>query len=253
MATPRKIRCQIERVMDHGDHVYSLELKPQRSVPMFQPGQFLHLAVDEYDPSGFWPESRVFSIASSPLERDQLVISYSVKGVYTARMERELVTGKSVWVKLPYGDFVVDGARDVVLIAGGTGITAFRAFIAGLKPDHPHRVQLLYGARRRELLLGLALIEKKRHEVSSFEAAYFSEQETHPLPLPGGVGGGASGDTPGPLILSGFVRLDVLDGCCLGVSTVYYLAGPPVMIATFRKDLMERGVAAESIRIDAWE
>ena len=64
MGMPRKIRCTVERIIDHGGRVYSLDLTPSSPVPSFRPGQFLHLTVDEYDPSGFWPESRVFSVAS---------------------------------------------------------------------------------------------------------------------------------------------------------------------------------------------
>ena len=37
----------------------------------YKPGQFLHLALDEYDPSQAWPESRCFSMQSSP--DDELV------------------------------------------------------------------------------------------------------------------------------------------------------------------------------------
>ena len=66
MATPQKIRCQVQQITAHGDHVYTVDLTPERPVPRFRPGQFLHLTLDDYDPSGFWPESRVFSIASSP-------------------------------------------------------------------------------------------------------------------------------------------------------------------------------------------
>ena len=44
----------------------------RRRCPLFKPGQFLHLAIDPYDGAGFWPESRVFSIASSPRDRDRL-------------------------------------------------------------------------------------------------------------------------------------------------------------------------------------
>ena len=36
------------------------------AVTPFKPGQFLHLALDAFEPGGFWPESRVFSIASAP-------------------------------------------------------------------------------------------------------------------------------------------------------------------------------------------
>ena len=46
-------------------------------VPRFTPGQFLHLALDPYDADGFWPDSRVFSIASSPDARTNLAITYA--------------------------------------------------------------------------------------------------------------------------------------------------------------------------------
>ena len=90
MAVVQKVRCTVERVVAHGEQVFTVTLRPERSVPRFRPGQFLHLTLDEYDPSGFWPESRVFSIASSPIHRDQVQISYAVKGRYTARMAQEL-------------------------------------------------------------------------------------------------------------------------------------------------------------------
>ena len=90
MATPQKLRCLVNKITDHGDHVYTVDLSLERPLPRFKPGQFLHLALDDYDPSGFWPESRVFSIASSITQRNVLRISYSVRGRYTARMENEL-------------------------------------------------------------------------------------------------------------------------------------------------------------------
>ena len=64
----------------HGERVYTLALRPERPVPRFRAGQFLHLALDPYDPTGFWPESRVFSIASPPAQRDSVRITYAVHG-----------------------------------------------------------------------------------------------------------------------------------------------------------------------------
>ena len=122
-------------------------------MPPFRPGQFLHLALDPYEPDGFWPESRVFSIASSPQERDRLAITYAVKGSFTTRMERELAVGGSVWVKLPYGEFLVDPSRDAVLFAGGTGVTAFAAFVRSLTPEYASPVLLFYGARTQNLFV----------------------------------------------------------------------------------------------------
>ena len=120
MPVVRRLGCTVERVADHGEHVYTVTLVPEQLAPAFRPGQFLHLALDRFEPGGFWPESRVFSIASSPTQRDRLSITYAVKGVFTTRMERELAPGRAVWAKLPYGEFTVDPDRDAVLFAGGT-------------------------------------------------------------------------------------------------------------------------------------
>ena len=64
MAIVRKIPCAVRDVTDHGERVYTVELEPSLAVPHFKPGQFLHLALDPYQPGGFWPESRVFSVGS---------------------------------------------------------------------------------------------------------------------------------------------------------------------------------------------
>src|SRR5262245_23694219 len=118
MSTTRKINAVVRRIIDHGDHVYTVDMTTSSRVPPFRPGQFLHLALDEFDPSSFWPESRVFSIASSPTERNMLTICYAVKGRFTTRMERELCEGRSVSLKLPYGDFVINQKRETMLLAG---------------------------------------------------------------------------------------------------------------------------------------
>jgi ferredoxin-NADP reductase len=230
VAVARKIHCTIERVTDHGDSVYSVELSPSLPVPRFQPGQFLHLTLDAYEPGSFWPESRVFSIASSPSERDRLLITYAVKGAFTTRMERELAPGVDVWVKLPYGEFVVDSTRDAVLFAGGTGVTAFTAFLQSLTPDHAPRALLFYGARRQSLFVYGPLATARALEVPSLQCSLICE-ETH---------GRLDVDAAWPAIAS--LR-----------DPVFYLSGPPPMLAALKAQLRGRGVPADDIRIDAWE
>ena len=72
MAVVRRIPCVVDALEDHGERVYTVLLRPGVPVPRFNPGQFLHLALDPYEPGGFWPESRVFSIASPPAVRELL-------------------------------------------------------------------------------------------------------------------------------------------------------------------------------------
>src|SRR6266446_3893063 len=103
MRPPRKIRCSWASLTHHRRRAYRPELGPGNRLPPFRAGQFLHLTVDDYDPSGFWPESRVFSIASSPAERRRIRICFAVKGRYTTKMEEAVKRSKEVWIKLPYG------------------------------------------------------------------------------------------------------------------------------------------------------
>ena len=248
--TPIKLRCQVQKVTDHDDHVYTVDLAPERPVPHFRPGQFLHLALDDYDPSGFWPESRVFSIASSPDRRDHLKISYSVKGKYTTRMENELQEGHWIWVKLPYGDFVIWDTSDVVLLAGGTGITAFTAFLENLTADHQHMAYLVYGARNRNLLICRDMIDNQANLIPRLKTFYFIEtQETQ--------------ETQQTLLTPQTQQTHIIPGC-LSIESIwsqlqnpqeitYYIAGPPAMIKALTDNLLKRNISPEMIKVDAWE
>jgi ferredoxin-NADP reductase len=231
----QKLPCRVNSLLSHGEHVYTLELSPQNGMrlPRFLPGQFLHLALDAWDPTRFWPESRVFSIASSSDERGLLRLTYSVRGRYTARMERELEVGRDVWVKLPYGDFVVDSTQPAALFAGGTGITAFTAFLSGAATAQP--VLLAYGARMPELLLHRDLFERRAASGPLFQCRLFCE-----APAPGTTLGFVSAKAVWPEWES-------------RAGSTCYLSGPPAMLKTLTSELTSLGVRADRIKTDAWE
>jgi ferredoxin-NADP reductase len=245
MAVTQKFTCRVERVISHGERVYTLVLRPERPAPRFRAGQFLHLALDPYDPSRFWPESRVFSIASAPTQRDLLQITYSVHGWFTARMEAELAEGGSVWVKMPYGDFVVGGGADVVLFAGGTGITAFTAFLEGLTPDAQQAVTLAYGARTSRLLIYRDVVERCAQKLSAMDVAYFVEHD-------------GDGDPRAPgeraVLNPGRVSVEAIwPRLRRPTDAQYYISGPPAMLRGIAEDLRNRAIEPEAIHIDAWE
>jgi NAD(P)H-flavin reductase len=244
MSIPRKIRCTVESITDHSGRVYTVDLVPQSVVPGFKPGQFLHLTVDDYDPSGFWPESRVFSIASSPRDRSRIRICYSVKGRYTTRMEQMLKVGGEVWIKMPYGDFVIDETSDAVLIAGGTGISAFTAFLEALTPQGSQTVTLVYGARTPALLLFQEMILAQLAAVSKLNVVFFTE-------TPDEAFARRMAALPrAPRCLTGRISLDAVFSL---PSSVFFLSGPPVMLNVLSADLKSRGLPPEQIRTDAWE
>lgn len=158
------------------------------------------------------------------------MITYAVKGAFTARMEHELVPGAHVWVKLPYGEFFVDPSRDAVLFAGGTGATAFTAFLESLGPEHASRVLLFYGARSPDLFVYRELVEERARAVPALTVCLVPES------LEGRLDVGAN-----------WPAIAVLD------DPVVYLSGPPPMLAALSAQLRERGVEPARIRTDAWE
>ena len=230
MPVARKIQCCVTQLTDHGEGVYTVELTTPSGVPRFKPGQFLHLALDRFEPGGFWPESRVFSIASSPLLRDRMTVTYAVKGAFTARMERELSPGRDVWVKLPYGEFVVDPAKDAVLFAGGTGVTAFTAFLQSLQPGPSPGVLLLYGARTPELLVYGPLVEACSRDVASLSCHLLAESNYGVLDA-----------------VAAWPLIEGLD------APEFYLSGPAAMLTALTAQLLDLGVAPDGVHTDAWE
>jgi ferredoxin-NADP reductase len=234
---PLKLQCDVSDVIDHGERVYSVLLKPERPAPRFAPGQFLHLALDPYRPGDFWPDSRVFSIASSSTERDTLRITYAVKGAFTTRMEAELTAGREVWVKLPYGEFTVARDDDVCLLAGGTGITAFTGFISGLSTEHRQQIDLFYGAKQPGLLIYRPLVQEAASRCPGLRSHFLAERNLNGADcLPGRLDMGTIGD---------LIRDPE--------TVTYYLSGPPAMLTTLQRELADRGVHPNRLRVDAWE
>lgn len=246
MPTPKKIKCVVKKIIDHKMHVYSIFLSSSKRLPKFTPGQFLHLTLDNYDPSKSWPESRIFSIAGTYLDNSELRITYSVKGKYTRRMEQELKPGSEVWIKMPYGDFVIDQDSDVVLLAGGTGITAFMAFIESIDKNFNNSVVLVYGAKTDDLLIFRDRIEAIALANQKLTVNYFIEKRT-----------GISQNprmTMNSTVTQGIISVDSILPLIKDSKKVkYYLSGPPGMIHSLQNELKTSDIKSEQIFIDAWE
>ncbi len=247
MAQPVRFKAIVKAINHHDKDVASYQLYSEKRLPHFSPGQFIHLAIDEFDPSSFWPESRVFSVANAVLDRHTLDLTIGRQGDYTARILDELKIGDSVWAKGPYGEFCVDKIGDcdrIVMIAGGTGVTPFCSFMdsaINLKLIPADEVILYYGARTSNLLIYHQLAERCSRAVPGFSAKYYVE---HPQ---------TSDDMVG--INHGRLSIDAINsdlGGCM--ETVFYISGPKSMIQGFSQDLVESyQVDSSQVILDAWE
>lgn len=249
MANPIKIQGEVTNIVEYDKGIFSLVIQPEKRLPRFKAGQFLHLTIDEFDPcGGFWPESRVFSIASAS-GCDVLEIVYSVKGRYTSRMADELKLGKRVWIKIPYGDFSVETSvgneENIIMVAGGTGVSPYISYLqelfSGMQPNK-RRVHVVYGIRNERHLLFENVISKCCNNQLGISIDLFIESQENTL------------GTVGIVPKSGMITIEHLVECGKILDTpVYFLSGPPQMIKTFSTGLQNNGIGQNRIKIDAWE
>jgi ferredoxin-NADP reductase len=240
MPMPVKFAAEVSQILRHAPDVATYEFRRLTPRPRWKPGQFLHLALDPYDPSGHWPESRCFTMASGSLEKDLVRLTIAAKGTFTRRILAELQPGRKVWMKAPYGDFIVRTSRehDVVLIAGGTGVTPFVAFMEdAMVKGLDGKVWLHYGARSPDLLVFRDFAERCARQFPSFCLKCYAET-------------GAAAAT-----IAGRIDLEQAVACASnGRAATYYLCGPQEMINAFRARLTGQFAVPESnVKIDAWE
>ncbi len=244
MANPQKIKAVVSEIIDYGNQVYKVVMNTEKKMPRFKAGQFLHLTLEAFDPTaGFWPESRVFSIASCSDDRKEVSIVYSVKGVYTHRMENTLQEGMEVWLKAPYGEFIIpnhiESGETAVLIAGGTGVSPFIPFLKTSSDQID--IKLNYGLRHIDLMI----FEKELKEAlrnDQFKVNLYLEQKSNTIPINGKVD-----------VKNGMLSINEIlkDDINLN-NTKFFISGPPAMIELFKKQLIESSVQEEKIIIDEW-
>lgn len=119
----------------------------------FKAGQYMQLGVLKLLYSDIKGASRVFSIASSPLDRKKISIAFRDTGSGFKRTLKELPAGAPVNIEGPHGFFTLPqkSTEPLVLIAGGIGITPYLSMIRFANEkrlDIP--MTLLYTNRNKE-------------------------------------------------------------------------------------------------------
>lgn len=248
MANPIKIQASVSKIIQHDSKIFTVVFQPEKRIPRFKAGQFLHLALDEYDQcGGYWPDSRVFSIASSCTSKEISII-YSVKGKFTIRMRDELCLGKMVWLKLPYGAFSIDHnakkRQDVVLVAGGTGISPFISYLeTAMFNNIERKIHLIYGIRRTEHLVFEELLKNCNNKIDGFSMNLFLEEESDGV-IPFNSETQISGIITTSSILNNYYKMS---------DPIVFLSGPPTMILFFKQELIDNGIPENVIVVDEWE
>jgi ferredoxin-NADP reductase len=229
MALVKKYRSEVVSCISIVVGLHTVAFRSLDKPYKYSPGQFMHLALDPYDPSEGWPESRCFSMQSSPNE-ELIRITYASKGLFTNRMQQELKPGKEVTLKLPYGDLFTQphNKKNTVFISGGTGITPFLSLFN--HPSFGEYSNPVFYAGFREYTLNLYQPEIENAKKINSQLAVFPVYQD---------------------------RDGILDIAKIYESSdpyaVFFISGPPTMIKVFKTYLIQRGVSSNLILTDDWE
>jgi glycine betaine catabolism B len=193
----------------------------------WKPGQYLHYTLEHPHPDSRGKE-RYFTISSAPFEGHiQITTRFSEKKGSSFKKElRDMAVGGEIEADGLEGDFVVeDPNKRLVFIAGGIGVTPYRAILLAL--DHagtPINVDLLY-ANRDEDFPYQAELKTLAGKHPTFRVHYFTGSKR----LDERAIGAAVGDLGKP---------------------IFYVSGPEPMVEAFEKVLKGMSVPKSRVKTD---
>jgi ferredoxin-NADP reductase len=211
--------------------------KPEGFV--FKAGQFLEITLIDPPETDQEGNTRAFSIASAPHE-GTLMVATRMRGSAFKRALGSLSHGRQVTLAGPFGNLVLHNhaARAAVLLAGGIGITPIRSMVLRAARERlPHDIYLFYSNRRPEDAAFLSDLEALPRENPNFRLiATMTAMNRSSRTWSGETG----------YIDAAMLRRYLKDA----QSPIYYVAGPPGMVAGLRTMLSHAGVDDDDIRVE---
>jgi len=230
------IRCLYNRVIAKDIYEFAFE-KPEGF--SFKAGQFVLFDVAHKDnPADI--QTRAFSIASSPHEKELLFVAKMKEGgrasIWIADVLKE---GMEARIQGPFGNFKLDTETDkeYVFIATSTGVAPFRSqILEALDRGDTRRMDLVYGVRTQEDLFW----REQFHELAQkYENVFTHIALTGPTEDWSGHKGRVQ--TLVPLIVQDFSRKSV------------YVCGSPDMTKELKQICLEQwGMEKKDLHVEGY-
>jgi len=213
--------------------------KPNNFV--FKAGQYIDLTLSGSQPQ-FGPSdgmTHTFSIASSPSD-EELVVTTRMRNTVFKQALSILPIGSKVRIEGPMGSFSLHNntSRPAVCLAGGIGIAPFLSMLSYATEEKlRHPIVLFYANRYLEDAAFIDALWKLERANPRFR---FVPTLTRMANNNGGWKG-KIGHISSEMLLA---HVRILRG------PIYYIAGPPTMVAAARRTLSEVGVDDDDIRTE---
>lgn len=193
-------------------------------------GQYIELLIKNPDPSKK-PDERHFTISASPFEKNIMITTRFLDEDVSPFKQylQGLNLGDTIEAKDPKGDFTIGNPqKEYVFIAGGIGITPFRAIILDLAHHKkPINITLLYSNKVPDFIFKTEL-EKIQIENPNFKIHYFvSPQKVNPATI--------------KQIIPNYKDPS---GC------IFYISGPEPMVENFEQMLYQMGITENRVKRD---
>ena len=206
---------------------------------VFKAGQYIDLTLSGSRPGSSGGLTHTFSIASSPFD-EEVVVTTRMRNTAFKQDLSLLPIGAGVRIEGPMGSFTLHNntARSAVFLAGGIGIAPFLSMVSYATGEKlRHSIVLFYANRCLEDAAFMDALWKLERANPRFRLV-------PTLTRMANDGGGWKGKTGhiSPEMLSR--QLGILRG------PIYYIAGPPTMVAATRRTLSEVGVDEDDIRTE---
>jgi ferredoxin-NADP reductase len=205
----------------------------------FKPGQYIDLTIPDPEDGAESRITHTFSIASSPLSPD-LLVTTRMRNSRFKRILSVLPIGSAARIEGPMGSFHLHNntARPAVLLAGGIGIAPFLSMLSyAAQKKLSHLLFLFYANRHLKDAAFLDDLWRLEHQNPRFR---FVPTLTGPTD-PGSWWKGRTGHISSEMLFTqvGHVR-----------GPIYYIAGPPDMVAATIQTLSSAGVNEDDVRTE---
>jgi ferredoxin-NADP reductase len=203
----------------------------------FKPGQAIDLILPDPAAPGAEAMRHAFSIVSAPHEND-LVVTTRMRDSAFKNALAGLPVGGPAAIEGPFGSLTLHRKqeRPAVFIAGGIGITPFMSMLRhAANSDARQQLVLLYSNRRPEDSAFLAELQRLEGDHRFFRlVATMTDMPRSRLPW--------TGETA--KVDAAMIRRIASELA----APVFYVAGPPAMVAAVRDTLEQAGVDADDVR-----
>lgn len=235
----REYKGSVEKMTDLNHDIKLLRLRlPEGEEINLIPGQYVQLQAPKYAKNKT-PVYRAYSVASDPQDKTHvdLCVRLVPDGICTTYVFEHMKEEQTVVFNGPYGDFcLTDTQKDVVFIAGGSGMAPFLSMLAHIRNEGiTRKVTYFFGARAMRDLICLEQMAEFERQIPTFK---FVPCLSEPAETDNW-----SGDT-------GLVTEVMKKYCTDLTQTEAYLCGSPGMIDASVAALISRDMPEANIFFD---